>query len=107
MCSNPIERCEIEGAYCIETYEPSIILLLLCIVLLSVSVSQLLMIRLDDRLFLMISFCADIFFSIMILIIFSTLVAVLLNCLLLFFIHLKLELLTQFPASNDKKFIHL
>ena len=28
---------------------------------------------------------------------------VLLNCLFLFFIHLKLELLTQFPASNDEK----
>ena len=27
----------------------------------------------------------------------------LLNCLLLFFIHLKLELLTQFPASTDEK----
>ena len=27
-----------------------------------------------------------------------------LNCLLLFSIHLKLELLPQFPASNDKKY---
>ena len=27
----------------------------------------------------------------------------LLSCLYLFFIHLKLELLTQFPASNDEK----
>ena len=30
---------------------------------------------------------------------------VLLNCLFPFFIHLKLELLTQFPASNDEKYI--
>ena len=28
---------------------------------------------------------------------------VMLNCLLLFFIHLKLELLTQFPVTNDEK----
>ena len=28
---------------------------------------------------------------------------VLLKCLLLFFIHSKLELLTQFPASNEEK----
>ena len=28
---------------------------------------------------------------------------VLMNCLFLFFIHLKLELLTQFPATNDEK----
>ena len=27
-----------------------------------------------------------------------------LNCLILFFIHLKLELLTQFPVSNDEKY---
>ena len=26
------------------------------------------------------------------------------NCLFLFFIHLKLELLAQFPASNDEKY---
>ena len=31
----------------------------------------------------------------------------LLNCLLPFFIHLKLKLLTQFPASNDEKYIYL
>ena len=31
---------------------------------------------------------------------------VLLNCLFLFFIHLKLELLRQFPASNDEKFVY-
>ena len=31
----------------------------------------------------------------------------LLNCLFLFFIHLKLELLTQIPASNGKKDVHL
>ena len=35
---------------------------------------------------------------------FSVLVE-LMNCLFLFFIHLKLELLTQFPASNDEKFL--
>ena len=32
---------------------------------------------------------------------------VLLNCLKLFFIHFKLELLTQFPASNDEKYFYL
>ena len=32
---------------------------------------------------------------------------VLLNCFKLFFIHLKLELLTQFPASNDEKYFYL
>ena len=32
---------------------------------------------------------------------------VLLNCFKLFFIHLKLELLTQFPASNDEKHFYL
>ena len=31
---------------------------------------------------------------------------VLLNCFKLFFIHLKLELLTQFPASNDEKYVY-
>ena len=31
----------------------------------------------------------------------------LLNCLFLFFIHLKLELLTQLPASNDEKDLFL
>ena len=31
----------------------------------------------------------------------------LLSCLLLFFVHLKLELLTKFPASNDEKSIYL
>ena len=30
-----------------------------------------------------------------------------LNCLSLFFIHLKLELLTQFPAPNDEKYYYL
>ena len=29
------------------------------------------------------------------------------ECLSLFFIHLKLELLTQIPASNDEKYAHL
>ena len=29
------------------------------------------------------------------------------NCLFLFFIHLKLELLTQFPASNDEMYFDL
>ena len=29
------------------------------------------------------------------------------NCLGLFFIHLKLELLTQFPAPNDEKYFYL
>ena len=33
----------------------------------------------------------------------QVLTLVLLNCFKLFFIHLKLELLTQFPASNDEK----
>ena len=32
---------------------------------------------------------------------------ILLNCLLLFFIHLALELLTQFPALNDEKDLYL
>ena len=36
----------------------------------------------------------------------SVLTLVLLNCLFLFFIHLKLELLAQFPASNDEKHLH-
>ena len=31
----------------------------------------------------------------------------LLNCLFPFFIHLKLELLTQIPASNGEKDVHL
>ena len=31
----------------------------------------------------------------------------LLYCLFLFYIHLKLELLTQFPALNDKKYAHV
>ena len=31
---------------------------------------------------------------------------VLLNCFFLFFIHLKLELLTQISASNDKKYLY-
>ena len=35
------------------------------------------------------------------------LILLLLNCLVLFFIHLKLELLTQFPASNDEKYFYL
>ena len=35
------------------------------------------------------------------------LIRVLLNCLFIFFIHLKLEFLKQFPASNDKKYFHL
>ena len=29
------------------------------------------------------------------------------NCLGLFFIHLELELLTQFPAPNDEKYLYL
>ena len=29
------------------------------------------------------------------------------ECLYLFFIHLKLELLPQFPASNDEKYFYL
>ena len=37
--------------------------------------------------------------------IFLILTVMLLNCLFLFFFHLKLELLTQFPASNDEKYI--
>ena len=32
---------------------------------------------------------------------------VLLNCLFPFFVHLKLELLTQFPASKDEKCLYL
>ena len=32
---------------------------------------------------------------------------VLLNCLFLFFIHLKLKLLKRFPASNDEKYFRL
>ena len=32
-----------------------------------------------------------------------SLTPILLNCFGLFFIHLKLELLTQFPAANDEK----
>ena len=28
------------------------------------------------------------------------------NCSGLFFVHLKLELLTQFPAANDEKYIY-
>ena len=35
----------------------------------------------------------------------SVLTLVLLNCLFPFFFHLKLELLTQFPASNDEKIL--
>ena len=35
------------------------------------------------------------------------LTSLLLHCLLLFFIHLKLELLTRFPASNDEKYFYL
>ena len=37
----------------------------------------------------------------------SDLTLVLLNCFKLFFIHLKLELLTQFPASKDEKYFYL
>ena len=29
------------------------------------------------------------------------------NCLGLFYIHLELELLTQFPAANDEKYLYL
>ena len=36
----------------------------------------------------------------------SLLTLVLLNCFKLFFIHLKQELLTQFPASNDEKYFY-
>ena len=35
------------------------------------------------------------------------LTVVLLKCLLPFFIHLKLELLTQFSASNDENYLYL
>ena len=37
----------------------------------------------------------------------SSLTRVMLNCLFLFFIHSKLELLTQFPASNDYYFLKI
>ena len=35
------------------------------------------------------------------------LTVVLLKCFLPLFIHLKLELLTQFPASNDENYLYL
>ena len=37
----------------------------------------------------------------------SSLTLVLLNCFNYIFRHLKRELLTQFPASNDKKYYYL
>ena len=37
----------------------------------------------------------------------KTIVRVLLNCFNCIFRHLKLELLTQFPASNDEKYYYL
>ena len=36
---------------------------------------------------------------------YTKLIVVRLNCLLFFFIHSKLELLTQFQASNDERYI--
>ena len=38
---------------------------------------------------------------------FAALTLVLLNCFNCIFRHLKLELLTQFPASNDEKYYYL
>ena len=43
----------------------------------------------------------------LLLILWPTLTPVLLNCLFLFFIHSKLQLLTQYPASNDEKYLYI